>query len=116
MTVKVTIGRHLCRLEGKKFRSGHEKSHKGHGKGSLRHGVIAVTAPWMASEDAAQGQIEALERAMLSECLQGVLGTCRGETTGRAALQRRQTYLIETDQEDERSNGNLLQNRLELHT
>ena len=80
MTVKVTIGRPLCRLEGKKFRSGHEKSHKGHGKGSLRHGVIAVAAPRVAAEDATDSKIESLERTMLAECLQGILGASGSET------------------------------------
>ena len=42
--------------------------------------IVAVTAPGVAAEDAAYGKVEAFERAMLPECLKGVLRTGRSET------------------------------------
>ena len=47
----------------------------------LGYGIVAVTAPGVAAEDAAHGKIEAFEGTMLPECLKGVLRTCRGKTT-----------------------------------
>ena len=45
------------------------------------YGIVAMSAPGVAAEDAAYGKIEAFEGAMLAECLKGVLRTCRGKTT-----------------------------------
>lgn len=67
----------------------------------------------MTSQDTADGKIQALERAMLAECLKGILGTCGSETARRSALQRRQTDLIEPDKKDKGGNGDLLQNHFQ---
>ena len=45
------------------------------------YGIVAMSAPGMAAEDAAYGKVEAFEGAMLPECLKGVLRACRGKTT-----------------------------------
>lgn len=45
----------------------------------LRYRVVAVAAPRVATEQTAYGKPQAFERAMLSECLEGILGTGRGE-------------------------------------
>lgn len=45
------------------------------------YGIVAMSAPGVAAEDAAYGKVEAFEGAMLAECLKGVLRTCRGKTT-----------------------------------
>lgn len=44
------------------------------------YGIVAVTAPGVAAEDAAYGKVEAFERAMLPERFKSVLRTCRSET------------------------------------
>ena len=62
----------------------------------------------MAAEDAADGEIEALERTMLSECLEGVLGTGGGEPAGRRG-KRTDARLIELDQEYEGEDQYVLQ-------
>ena len=72
-----------------------------------------MAAPGMTSQDTADGKIQALERAMLAECLEGILGTCGSETARRSALQRRQTDLIEPDKKDKGGNGDLLQNHFQ---
>ena len=66
-------------FRGEKCHSGHEKSHKGHGKGSLRHGVVAVAAPGVAAEYAADSKVQALEGSVFAECLESILGTGRSE-------------------------------------
>lgn len=68
----------------------------------------------MTAEDSAYGKVESLEGPVLAEGLKGILGTGRRKTTGRTALQRRQTDLIEADKEYERSYRNLLQDCLDL--
>ena len=45
----------------------------------LRHGVVAVTAPGMTAQDAAQRQVEALYGAMLLKRLNSILATGGGE-------------------------------------
>lgn len=45
----------------------------------LRYRVVAVAAPGVATEQTAYREPQAFERAMLSECLEGILGTGRGE-------------------------------------
>lgn len=45
----------------------------------LRYRVVTMAAPGVAAEETAYGKPQAFERAMLSECLEGILGTGRGE-------------------------------------
>ena len=45
----------------------------------LRYRVVAVAAPGVAAEETAYGKPQAFEGAVLSECLEGILGTCRSE-------------------------------------
>lgn len=58
----------------------------------LRNRVIAAAAPRMTSHYPFEGEEEALERAVFSECLQRVLRTgggisaCRGSKRGYAGL------------------------------
>ena len=67
-----------------------------------------MSAPRMASQNAAYGKVEAFERSMLAEGLEGILGTCRSEAARRATLQRRKADLIEPYQENKRRDCNLL--------
>ena len=48
--------------------------------GGLRHWVIAGTAPGIATQDAADGKIQAFERSVLLDGLKGILRTGGGET------------------------------------
>ena len=57
----------------------------------------------MAAEDSSYSQVKAFERAMLPESLKCILRTCGGESAARL-LERRDAYLIESYQEDERGN------------
>ncbi len=61
----------------------------------------------MAAEDSSYCQVKAFERAMLPESLKCVLRTCGGESAARL-LERRDAYLVESDQQDERRRGHLL--------
>ena len=70
--------------------------------------IVSAASPRVTSGDAADGQVEAFDRAMFSQCFEGILRTCRGEPAAWL-LERRYAYLIETDQEDKRSDRNLLQ-------
>ena len=45
------------------------------------YGIVAMSAPGVAAEDAAHGKIEAFEGAMLAECLKGILRASWGKTT-----------------------------------
>lgn len=45
------------------------------------YGIVAMSAPGMAAEDAAYGKVEAFEGTMLPECLKGVLRASWGKTT-----------------------------------
>lgn len=54
----------------------------------------------MTAEDSPYGQVKAFERAMLPERFKCVLRTCGGESAARL-LERRDAYLIESDQQDE---------------
>lgn len=40
---------------------------------TLRYGVVSTAAPWVATENAANGQIKAFERSMLLYGFNGVL-------------------------------------------
>jgi hypothetical protein len=53
----------------------------------LRHGIISASAPWMAAEDASDGEIEAFDGAVLAEGLEGVLGA-GGRETAAGLLER----------------------------
>ena len=37
------------------------------------YGIVAVTAPRVAAEDAADGEVETFEGAVLAECLESIL-------------------------------------------
>lgn len=65
----------------------------------------------MAAEDAADGEIEAFDGAVLAEGLKGVLGASRCEAAA-GLLERGKADLVEADKEDEREDEYLLQNFL----
>ena len=65
-----------------------------------------MSAPRVTAENPADGQVETLEGTMLAECFQSVLGASRGESACRR-LERGNAHLIESDQENERKNGDL---------
>ena len=48
----------------------------------VRYWVIAAAAPWMATEYAADGQVEAADGAVLLQGLDGILAASGGETAG----------------------------------
>ena len=66
----------------------------------LRHGVVARTAPGVATQDATNGQIETFKGAMLLYGLFCVLLTSRGETTGWRS-ERTDAPLIENDGDEQ---------------
>ena len=72
----------------------------------LWYGVITVSAPWVATENSSDGKIKALEYAVLSECFQCVLGTCRCEAAGGWG-KRGDAQLIKPDHQYERKDQNL---------
>lgn len=73
----------------------------------LRHWVVAVAAPGVTAEDAADSQVKAFERAVFTESLKGILRAGRSKPACRTAFQRRQANLIEPDKKDKRENGDL---------
>ena len=66
----------------------------------FRDRIIAITSPGVAAEDAADGEIETLEDAVLQNGFNGILGAGGGEAAG-GRCQRGDESLIETDGEDE---------------
>ena len=68
-----------------------------------------MTAPRVATEYTAYGKVQALDGAVLAECLKGILRACWSETARRTAFQRRYADLIESDQKHERGYRHLLQ-------
>ncbi len=71
------------------------------------YGVVSASAPGVASQDAADSKVESFEGAVFAEGFEGVLGACRGEAAAWL-LERRETYLIESYQEDEGGDCRLL--------
>ena len=71
----------------------------------LRYRVVARAAPRMAAKQTADGEIETLDRPMLTQCLDGILRTGGGETTGWR-LKGREAELIEAHQQDQREGEN----------
>lgn len=67
----------------------------------------------MAAEQSAGSKVETFERAMLPECLQGILGACRRKAAGWR-FERRDADLIETYQENEGTDGYLLDDSQEF--
>ena len=68
---------------------------------SLRHGVVAASAPGMAAEDSFQREPESFERTILAEGLESILAAGRSKpATGR--FQRGNANLIELYQKYER--------------
>ena len=63
--------------------------------------IVSAASPRVTSGDAADGQVEAFDRAMFSQCFEGILRTCRGEPAAWL-LERRYAYLIKTHEQDER--------------
>ena len=80
---------------------------------ALRNRVVSASAPWMAAEQSAGSKVETFERAMLPECLQGILGACRRKAAGWR-FERRDADLIETYQENEGADGYLLDDSQEF--
>ncbi len=76
------------------------KSQKWDEKRQLRYRVIAAAAPGMATQESADGEVEAFEGAVFAEGFEGVLGTGRGEAAA-GLLERGDADLVETYQEDE---------------
>ena len=62
----------------------------------------------MAAEKTADSEIKALERTVLAESLEGVLGA-GGRETARRRRERADAHLIELDQEDEGEDQYVLQ-------
>ena len=60
----------------------------------LRNRIIAGAAPWMASEDATQGEPATTERAVLADGLLGILRAGRCVATG-GRKQGRDTTAVE---------------------
>ena len=48
--------------------------------GRSRNRIITMTAPGMAAEDTAYRQVKPLERSVLAEGFEGILGACGSET------------------------------------
>lgn len=67
--------------------------------GLVGHGVVATAAPGVAAQDAAHGQIESAQGAVLLYGLDGVLAAGGGEAAG-GGRQRRYVALIEADGSD----------------
>lgn len=63
----------------------------------LRYRIITASAPGVAAEDAPCREDEAFDGTMLAECLQTVLGACRGETAA-GGLEGGYAHLIEPDE------------------
>ena len=42
----------------------------------LWYRVVAVASPWVAPQQAAHCEVETFERAVLAECLEGILRAC----------------------------------------
>ena len=66
-----------------------------------------MSSPWVASEQTTDSQIEALERAMFSECLKCILRTGGGKAAARL-LEWREADLVESDKKDEREDCSFL--------
>ena len=73
-----------------------------------------MASPRMASQYSADAQVKSFERPMFPECFKCILRTGRGETATRL-LERRDADLIESDQEHEWCNSDLLQSRFEAY-
>lgn len=66
----------------------------------IRNGVVTMTAPGMASEDAAHTEVETLEGTMAEDGFHHILATRRSvAASGRG--QRTDAPLVEADGEDE---------------
>lgn len=66
----------------------------------LRYGVVTGTAPGVAAEYAAHGEIRAFEDAVLGDGFHGILAACRGESA-HCREHRRDAELVEPYREDE---------------
>lgn len=66
------------------------------------NGIVSVSTPRVATQNATGGEIPPFEWSILAECLQGILRT-GGSITTRRHGERRDTQLIEPYQNNERS-------------
>jgi len=62
----------------------------------LWNGVVAASTPWIAGSDTLQGEPAALERAVLANGLDAIVGT-GGRIAARAPDKRRKGHLVEPD-------------------
>ena len=62
-----------------------------------------MAAPRVASQNSPDSEVEALEYSVFPECFERILRACRSESASRR-LKRGNAHLVETYQEDERSN------------
>ena len=62
----------------------------------LRHRIVAAASPWVASQDTPDGQSETLDRTVFHDGLLGIL-TASGREPARRPQQRRDTYLVKPD-------------------
>ena len=65
------------------------------------NGVVAVPAPRVAAQDAADAQIEPFQRAVFTDGLDGIL-RAGGRVAARRGRQRRYVPLIQTNGEDQK--------------
>lgn len=73
----------------------------------FRYRVVTVTAPRMATQNAAYGKIETFECPMFLNSLDGILRASRREPAGRRR-QRTNAPLIETDRQNEQATEHYL--------
>ena len=79
----------------------------------FRNGVVAASAPRVAAQDAAGGQIQALDGAVLFKGLQPILRT-RGREPAAGRSKRADAQLIELDQQHKRENQNRFERGIEF--
>lgn len=85
------------------MREGHTKTEgQKRQKVGSGYGVVAETSPWVATEDAFQGQPTATDYAVFEDGFDCIGAACGGEATGWRK-HRRDAVLIEADREDEES-------------
>ena len=73
---------------------------------SLWDWVIAATAPWVAGEDALEGEPAAFEEAVFLYRLDAIIGAGRRVATALPD-KRRQSHLIKPDQQNQELGGQL---------
>ncbi len=66
----------------------------------FRYGIIAIASPRVATEDSADGKIQALQSSVTLDSLHGILRTSGREAAG-GWCQRTDTTLIKANRQDE---------------